>query len=100
MGAVCAVVYAKLILPTKATYAPKFPVTLYPIMSRGSVVLPITRRVAVHVHHWLIYASMLLCLDLPEFATGFMYTLTVQGLLYPDAFWYVVRNPYTLEIIS
>jgi hypothetical protein len=92
-GCVIAFAYSLLVLPARAGTAPKVAPTLWPILWKGMIFVPF-RQKAVHVHHWLIYGTLFLLVPLPSIVEGFVVTMAIQGLRYPDRFQMLVENPF------
>lgn len=74
--------------------APRIAPTLYPVLYRGMVIIPLNATTAFHIHHWI------LCLPLAiqtkfHIARGFACVMVCQGLLYMDRFQVLEHNPYT-----
>ena len=92
-------VYIYNILPSQAGKPPKICPTIYPVMHRGMVIVPVTKQVAVHLHHWILYLLILAIFysNLNSSVRGFLLTLIVQGYFgYSDSLRVWKRNPWTL----
>ena len=90
--------YSRYGLPKQIRQKPYLQPTLYPILYYGMVIIPISSRLAVHIHHWMIYGLLCLSslqLSLPSLLTGFSFGLFGQGLCYSDRFDIICPNPYS-----
>lgn len=95
LGLILSVIYSILVLPQKTGKTPNISFTFYPFLFKGMFFIPISKEKSIHIHHWLIFLSIL-CFHkyLPSILVGFSLGLCVQGLTYNDAFSFVVANPY------
>ena len=96
-GLILSKVYSYFILPKKCNEAPKINPNFYPIMFKGMLIVPITKKKALHIHHWLIYLFICfsgLFFKIPKIIIGFSFGLLVQGLLYEDSLKFICDNPY------
>ena len=77
-----------------------------PYFYNGQVLIPLSKRRVLHVHHWvtaavcaLVVISVALCRgqeklgDLATVAVGFFTVLFLEGLRYKDALIFVEPNP-------
>ena len=100
VGIMISVLWAIFILPKKEGSAPVLRPTLYPVVYKGMIIVPVNRRKAVHVHHWIV--CLLICLvsfrcSVPNIVFGFSLGMCVQGLFYKDRFHFIGDNPYTCK---
>ena len=86
LGALVALIYSATVLPTDAGAVPKIAPTLWPILFRGMVMLPVGRRKCLHVHHWILYGTIWSLVPLPSVVQGFVAAMTIQGIKYSDRF--------------
>lgn len=98
IGLVLAWVYCMFMFK-KEKDCPRVSVTIYPILYKGMIKIPIDNK-ALHVHHWLVYLFVLLWLltnHVPyrEFGIGFAIGMIAHGLHYRDCFEFITDNPYT-----
>lgn len=71
--------------------------TLYPILYRGMIHIPISTYKVLHIHHWLLYALVILSsffYEIPPCILGFSVGLCIHGLLYKDAFQFIKKRKY------
>ena len=95
LGLLCSAAYSYFILPSKTGDNPKLRYTVYPIMYDGMIIIPISKDKAVHIHHWIIYFPLVLLRHYTyNILWGFSLGLTLQGLIYDDAFSLITENPY------
>jgi len=97
IGLILSKVYSYFILPKKCNENPKINPNFYPIMFKGMLIVPITKKKALHIHHWLIYLFICfsgLFFKIPKIIMGFSFGLLVQGLLYKDCLKFICDNPY------
>lgn len=96
-GISLSIIYNYLILAKKEGDHPKWNPTLYPILYNGMVIVPISSKNALHIHHWVFYISIL-CVSpliyIHPVCLGFSSGLALQGLTYKDRFELVCNNPY------
>ena len=74
---------------------PRIQLTLYPILYRGMIHIPISKRNCLHVHHWLVYSLVILSsfiYEIPSYIIGFSIGLCIHGLMYKDAFQFIKRK--------
>lgn len=94
-GLIIAFIYSYLILPRKSGGMPKYKYTLYPIINKTRIIIPISKRKAVHIHHWIICLNILIFKkNIHPIIFGFLFGLIIQGLSYNDAFVLLIKNPY------
>ena len=94
LGAVIGCVYAKWGLGTHAGTIPRIRPTVWPVLYRGMIMIPLPRTErALHLHHWLVYAVLLPWLAPWPVAWGAAMSLAVQGVLYNDCLHFVVPRP-------
>ena len=60
IGLIISIIYSILVLPEKCGFNPKLSFTLYPLISKGMVIIPISKEKAIHIHHWIIAALIIL----------------------------------------
>tara|TARA_B100000683_G_scaffold268210_1_gene303045 strand:- start:284 stop:694 length:411 start_codon:yes stop_codon:yes gene_type:complete len=116
VGACIGLLYASVMFPGGEGNPPRGAswLTLYPVLHRGMVVLPISAESALHIHHWMIYlpvcmacSVMAIAADeegkggeghsriLPAATAGFAMVMALHGLaMYDDRFVIKTRNPY------
>jgi hypothetical protein len=100
LGIIASAAYSMLLLPDCVNEAPKLQPTIYPILSRGMIILPVDRTKALHLHHWLLFTCLLTTVDLPEVVAGFSYGLVMQGIEYSDYLQIHTTNPYSYQLTS
>lgn len=74
--------------------------SLYPIMYKGMLIIPMNTRIALHIHHWMVYVIILFCSrfqSIPSIIIGFSGGMIVQGLSYSDCFYVICENPWKLK---
>lgn len=93
-GLIISIIYSYFILPKKSGDNVKLlNFTLYPLLFNGMVIIPITTKYALHIHHWLIYLLLFFyCNHL--FIQGFSFGLCIQGFIYNDFYIFLINNPY------
>ncbi len=97
IGLLIALCYSIFFLPRETGYLPRINPTIFPILYNGMVVIPISNNKALHVHHWIIYLSLLIllyCIKSFGILFGIVLGLFIQGLLYKDSFNIIEKNPY------
>ena len=97
IGLLLSVIYSYLVLPKKEKEAPKISPTLYPIIFKGMMMIPISKEKCFHIHHWIINLFILiisLFIYIPKIIIGFSLGLFLQGLSYKDRFHFIINNPY------
>jgi len=89
--------YSYWILPPKEGGEPTLKYTLFPLLYKSMIIIPLNHNKAIHIHHWVIY-WLIFCLSLvittPTIITGFSIGLFIQGIQYKDSFQFVCNNPY------
>ena len=96
-GLLISQLYSYFILPSKEGGKPTFQPTMYPIMWKGMVILAISNKKSIHIHHWIIYFLIcIVCFFYNNVYTifGFSFGLFIQGLFYKDSFTLLCKNPY------
>ena len=95
-GIILSIIYTFLLLPSKTGQDPSIHFTLYPIIFKGMIYIPISKKKCIHLHHWIIFLSILCFYKLLSYlAIGFSLGIFLQGILtYTDAFNIIVPNPY------
>ena len=94
-GLLLSAAYSATCLPRRAGGHPSVAPTVPEYMHRGSVVVAIDDKEALHVHHWILLAPLIL-LPLPDWLHWFVGGMVAQGLLYSDRCDCFVPNPYTM----
>ena len=96
-GVSISALYTYVILARKEGEQPKWNPTMYPFLYKGMIIVPISTRNAIHIHHWMVYLSIL-CVSpviyIHPICIGFSCGLTFQGLTYQDRFDITCDNPY------
>ena len=96
-GLLFSLIYSYLFLPRKSKHNPTFKVTIRPIIYNSMIFIPINKKYALHLHHWLIYLFIILFsffINIPKIIIGFSLGLTIQGLSYNYFFFFIKKNPY------
>ena len=96
-GIIIGILYSIFILPNNSKKNPNIDITIYPFLYSGMVIVPINKKKAVHIHHWIIYLLILLLsffINIPEIIIGFSLFLFIQGICYNDRFEVIRKNPY------
>jgi hypothetical protein len=98
IGILLSILYIYLILPRKEGGIPLIKFTLYPIIYKGMIHIPINKEKILHIHHWIICALCLILFynKLNKIIIIFLITLLIQGLLYKDSFIILKKNNYNL----
>ena len=102
LGWLFSILYSQFILPNTSGDIPKFSPTVYPFLYQGMIMIPISSHKALHIHHWIIYASICLLrfwIGIPNLFLGFSLGLTFQGLQYSDRFQCICPNPYQVMTV-
>lgn len=121
-GAFLALLFAYHMFPGSEGDPPKASnLTIFPLLYRGMIFIPISKTDALHVHHWLIYLIIgIFCtvtatkLEEDDFknrgfhsietlallvASGFSMIMTLHGVvMYSDCFVFKTRNPYAYHL--
>lgn len=96
-GVMLSVLYSYFVLAYNTGEQPKLNPTIYPVLYRGMIIIPVSCKNAIHVHHWILYLSIL-CMShfiyIHPVCIGFSMGLTLQGLTYSDRFVITCDNPY------
>jgi hypothetical protein len=96
-GGVCVgMIYAKLFLPRQAKCTPTLNKSLWPVLYKGMIIIPVSTKHALHIHHWLICGALLCFRGVRDqmFVLGYTLTMMLQGLSYRDRFHFVEDNPW------
>ena len=100
-GFLLSYIYSYLVLPRNSGEEPNISITLYPIMYRGMIIIPINNTRALHLHHWIIYSflssfalNLTKYLYINEIIYYFLLGLIFQGVMYDDSLNILTRNPY------
>jgi hypothetical protein len=97
IGIIISIIYSYFFLPKEKNEFPTINPTIYPILYKGMIIIPINKKKCIHIHHWIL--SLLLCLsyiffDIPLIVVGISFGLIIQGLMYEDRFDIICKNPY------
>ena len=93
-GIIISMIYSYFILPRKSGYNIKLlNLTLYPLLYNGMIIIPLTEKYGLHIHHWLIYIFIYYYFN-NYIIKGFSIGLVIQGLTYSDFNIFLVNNPY------
>ena len=98
-GIIISILYSYIILPRKIGNYPKIDLTIYPVIKNGMLIIPLNKRNALHIHHWIIF--FILCIlsnfiKIHKIILGISIGLFIQGVLYKDSFNFIVKNPYNI----
>jgi len=94
IGIIVGFLYSYIALPSTEKKNPKLAITIYPIIYNGMVMIPIGNSCIFHIHHWMVYSSLLLFYQyLNDIIIGFSIVLTLHGLTYNDAFDFIEDLP-------
>ena len=96
-GLILSIIYSYIILPKECDDEPKINPNFYPIMFKGMLIVPITKKKALHIHHWIIYLFIYFLsfyIYIPKLIVGFSLGLFLQGILYKDCLNFICDNPY------
>lgn len=95
IGFLFSIFYSYLILPKKEKKKPAISITCYPILYQGMIIIPYSKKKAIHIHHWVFYLILLLLKKyIYQTVWGFSLGLCLQGLTYQDRFRIIEDNPY------
>ena len=99
IGLLISLIYSKIILPKNEGDDTNILLTINPIIYQGMIIIKINNRIALHLHHWIIYLVIVLFINfyqiiIPEIIYWFFVFMTIQGLTYHDRFNFICRNPY------
>ena len=97
IGLLLSIIYSYIVLPKKEKDSPKINLTIYPIVFKGMIMIPISKEKCFHMHHWIINLFILiisLFIYIPKLIIGFSLGLFLQGLSYKDRFHFIINNPY------
>lgn len=97
VGLFTSFVYSVLILPNSEGSEPKINPTVYPLVYRGMIIIPMNKVNAIHLHHWIWY--LFICVTsifvyIPNIVIGFSIGLFIQGIKYKDSLNLICKNPY------
>jgi len=97
VGLILSNIYCYNVLPRKEHEDPFIKITMWPILYRSMVIIPLNSTRAIHVHHWVLYMFILLFYGcLWEWFIGFCAGMIINGLTYADAFDFMMQNPYSV----
>ena len=98
-GLALSAAYAAWGLRGGAGRAPRLRPTLWPLLHRGMVIVPLSPTVALHVHHWVLYLPVLAWAAARAHGVmaGFALGMVAQGLHYHDRFHFLCPNPYRTD---
>ena len=97
IGLLLSGIYSYLVLPKKEKGHPRISPTLYPLIFKGMIMIPISKEKCFHMHHWIINLFIFfisLFIYIPKLIIGFSLGLFLQGLSYKDRFHFIINNPY------
>ena len=60
IGLLLAVLYCIILLPAHAGQGTNLDLTIYPILYKGMIFIPISKTQSIHLHHWMIFLGVLL----------------------------------------
>lgn len=93
IGSLAAIIYSYLFLPKhEGGTAGSDSFTVYPLMYKGNIKIPVSREKILHIHHWLIYL-ILICVMQNYIFLGFAFTMVIQGLTYKDCLCFLEDRP-------
>ncbi len=103
LGLLIALIYTISVLPKKHNRIPNINFTLYPMVYKGMIYIPIDNEHAIHVHHWLINLIILIIglmfkiqkTKIGKIVIGIMVGLFLQGISYKDSLKFKTSNPFT-----
>jgi hypothetical protein len=85
IGLLLAVLYCIILLPAHAGQGTNLDLTIYPILYKGMIFIPISKTQSIHLHHWMIFLGVLLFWrHLHPVVFGFSLGLFLNGISYPD----------------
>ena len=96
-GIILSKIYSHFVLPNKCKEIPNINFNFYPIFFKGMLIIPLSKKQALHIHHWVIYLLIIigsLFINIPEIIIGFSFGLFIQGMQYEDCFTFIHNNPY------
>jgi ABC-type phosphate transport system permease subunit len=100
LGIFISIMYSVYCLPASSGEVPLLNFTLYPVFHNGMIIVPLDSRLAIHLHHWLIYLTFFAVgtvASIPTILLGFFAGQIIQGLSYGDCFQFICDNPYNIE---
>ena len=100
-GLLLSSIYSYFVLPINSGDAPNISITLYPLMYKGMIIIPINNNIALHIHHWMVYSFILYFYSnltnyiyCNEIVYYFLLGLIFQGIMYDDYLNVITNNPY------
>ena len=96
-GLFFSLIYSVYFLPKNEGECPIIKPTIYPFLYNGMVIIPINKKKAIHIHHWMIYLFILflsIFIYIPKIVIGFSFGLFIQGIIYKDCFQLLCDNFY------
>lgn len=94
-GLLLSYLYSYLILPKNEGDEPNIKVTIYPIFYKGMVIIPYSKKKAIHLHHWITSIFIIVStFKINDILFGFLLGLFLQGIQYKDRFEIICANPY------
>ena len=105
LGLLIALIYTILVLPRKEYGIPNINLTLYPIIYKGMIYIPLDNKNAIHIHHWFINLILLVtCLifkvqktKMGKIIIGITAGLFLQGISYKDSLKFKTSNPFNKQ---
>ena len=99
LGFLFGLIYCYYMYPKKNKEYPKICPTVKNFIYKGSFVIPINKKKALHVHHWIIFIMILILYyiinnDIPLLIFALSICMILQGLCYRDCFNIIRKNPY------
>lgn len=95
IGFILAFIYSLLILPKESNNIPLISPTISPFLYKGMIIIPFSKKKAIHLHHWIIYLLIIVFSNkMNDILFGFMSGLIFQGLFYNDSLNFICKNPF------
>jgi hypothetical protein len=95
LGLIVSIIYSYYCLPKNEGGEPSISITLYPILYKGMIYIPVGFDKYLHIHHWLCYLGLLGFYSyLPSYINGFFIGMCVHGLTYNDSLVFLEMSPY------
>ena len=100
-GIILAYCFTKLIYPSESKGIPLIYPTINHLFYKGSCVVSLNKKTAVHLHHWILSSICMICILLFKkkqmIVHGFLLGMIIHGLSYDDRFEIICENPYNLS---
>ena len=104
LGCIVAYIFSYFIFPNISKKHTRISPSFKNILYKGSIIIPISKKNAAHIHHWIIFLQLVLCCfilnkTIPLCVFSFSICMVLQGLCYNDCFNIICKNPYHSDMV-